>query len=907
LKFASRFINLSDLLKLNILKNNQYPLNNLIMKKIYLAFIALLINGIVLAQYPGGGNRGGQSMNLGHFYGKVVDAVTGKAIEGASIQLSQNKMDTALKKRRNFVVAVMLTDKKGDFSIDKLPVLTAYQLLITAVGYKTYDEKVAFNLKMSGGDMSQMLNAVDKDLGNIKMPHNEQQLQTVVVAADKSLVQMNIDRKVFNVDKSLTSVGGSAVDVMKNIPSVNVDIDGNVTLRNSTPQIFIDGRPTTLTLDQIPADEIESVEIITNPSAKFDASGGGSGILNIVLKKNRKAGYNGNVRANLDSRLRYGAGADINIKQGKINFFANTMYNQRKSLSTQNIQRIDHLDGVTAALSQNSKPENLGHFAFGRAGFDYFPDIRNTFTLSGVIVGGKFSNTSLLDITRDSTFSSYVTNETGISNTNGNFSFNNYGATLSYKHNFAKPNKDITADVSYNYSKNANNSVFTTQYFNADGTAKTPLFQQQISGGGTTKYFTGQTDYTDPISDKIKLEAGLRGSVRNYNSFNANYFYNTSLSKYVSIPGLDSKYQFTDQVYAAYTTFSQKINGFTYQLGARVESSKYSGKLVDSNQVFKNSYPFSFFPSVFLTQKINDKQDIQLNYSRKINRPNFFQLIPYYDFSDSLNISRGNPALVPEFTNLFELNYDLNLKNGNNIIATLYYRHTNNLITRYQYRDKNPNPNRDDSIFISSYANASSSSAYGLEVTSTNKIADWWSLTSNINVYNSKINGNNLESDLNNQKVSWFGKINNQFKLPKNYSIQFTGDYTSKTILPPNRSGGGGGMFFGGGNLATANGYTDPVYGFDIALRKDFLKDKAASLTLSMNDIFRTRIYTTHSTSNFSSTVYSIQDNERRRDPQMVRLNFNWRFGKFDVSLFKRKNLKAEQEGMQNGMQGVGQ
>ena len=360
-------------------------------------------------------------------------------------------------------------------------------------------------------------------------------------------------------------------------------------------------------------------------------------------------------------------------------------------------------------------------------------------------------------------------------------------------------------------------------------------------------------------------------------------------------------------MYAGYTTFSQKIKNFTYQLGGRIESSKYSGKLIDSNQVFKNAYPFSFFPSVFLTQKINDKQDVQLNYSRKINRPNFFQLIPYYNFSDSLNISRGNPKLVPEFTNMFELSYDVNFKNGNNIIATAYYRQTNNLITRYQYRDKNPNPNIADSIFISSFANAKSSNAYGLEVTATNKIADWWTLTSNVNLYNSKINGNNLQGGLTNQKVSWFGKMNNTFKLPKNYSIQFTGDYTSKTILPPNRSGGGGGRFFGGGDLSTANGYTDPVYGFDLAIKKDFLKDKAASLTLSMNDIFRTRLYRTHSESNFSTTVFSTQDNVRRRDAQLVRLNFNWRFGKVDVSLFKRKNLKADQEGIQSGMQDTGQ
>lgn len=878
------------------------------MKKIYLALIALCIAGNLLAQFPaGGGARGGQNMNMGHFYGKVVDNSTGKPLEAVSIQLTQNKMDTVTKKRRDYVVAAMLTDKKGEFSIDKLPIIASYQILITAIGYTPYNEKVAFNLKMNGGDMSQMLNAVDKDLGNIKLIQDAKQLEGVVVTAEKSMLQMNIDRKVFNVDKSLTSAGGTAVDVMKNVPSVNVDIDDNVTLRNASPQIFIDGRPTTLTLEQIPADEIESVEIITNPSAKFDASGGGSGILNIVLKKNRKAGYNGNVRVNVDSRARFGLGADVNIKQGKINFFANSMYNQRKSLSTQSTKRVDYIDGVTAKLSQTDKPENKGHFAFGRAGFDYFPDNRNTITLSGVIVGGNFSNIDLLDLRRDSNFVSYTTNDKGIRNTNGNFTFNNYGSTISYKHNFAKANKNITGDVNYNYSKNTNNSEFSTQYFNNDNSPKTPLLQQKITGGGTTKYITAQTDYSDPITDKMKLEAGLRGSVRNYSSFNENFFYSPLSGKYETIPGINSRYKFKDQVYAAYTTFSQKINDFTYQLGGRLESSKYTGELIDSNQVFKNSYPFSFFPSVFLTQKLNDKQDLQLNYSRKINRPNFFQLIPYYDYSDSLNISRGNPDLVPEFTNLFELSYDVNFKNGNNIIATAYYRQTNNLITRFQYRDRNPNPTKMDSIFISSFANANSSSAYGLEVTASNKLADWWSLTSNVNVYNSTINGNNLESDLSNQKVSWFGKLNNTFKLPKNISIQLTGDYTSKTILPPNRGGGGGGRFFGGGNLSTANGYTDPVYGVDIAIKKDFLKDKTASISLSMNDIFRTRIYHTFSTSNFSKTIYSTQENERLRDPQMVRLNFNWRFGKFDVSLFKRKNMKGEQEGMQNGMQGVAQ
>ncbi|MDP4284255.1 MAG: TonB-dependent receptor [Bacteroidota bacterium] len=852
-----------------------------------------------------GRSGGGQSMNMGHFYGKVIDSNSNKPMEAASVQLTQNRMDTVTKKRKDFVVAAMLTNRRGEFSIDKLSIFGMYQISITAIGFKPFNEKIYFNLKMNGGDMSQMINAVDKDLGNIKLIPNPEQLAGVVVTADAPLLQMNVDRKVFNVSKSLTSVGGTAVDVMKNFPSVNVDIDGNVTLRNITPQIFIDGRPTTLTLDQIPADEIESVEIITNPSAKFDASGGGAGILNIVLKKNRKAGYNGNVRANIDSRLSHGFGADVNIKQGKINFFANAMYNQRKSISNQSTTRTDFINDTKAVLSQDDKPDSRGHFAFGRAGFDYFHDNRNTFSLSGVMVGGSFTNVDKLDISRDSTIGSYMSSENGLSNTTGNFTFHNYGGTFSFKHNFAKADKNITADANYNYSKTSNRLEVATEYFNPDNTPKGLNGQQMSYGDGLTKYFTAQTDYTDPITDKIKLEAGLRGSIRNYSSNNENFSYDHSLNDYVSVPYLNSKYYFKDQVYAGYVTFSQKISNFTYQLGGRIESSKYSGTLVDSNQVFENSYPFSFFPSVFLTQKINDKQDIQLNYSRKINRPNFFQLIPYYNYSDSLNISRGNPALVPEFTNLMELSYDLNLKNGNNIIATAYFRNTDNLIANYQYRDKNPNPGVNDSILVSTFVNANRSDAYGLEVTATNKITDWWSLTSNINLYNSMINGKNLQSDLSNQQLSWFGKLNNTFKLPASYTIQLTGDYTSKTILPPGRGGGGGGRSFGGENLSTANGYSDPVYGFDIAIKKDFLKDKSASVSISMNDFLKTRVYKVHSRSDFSSTIYSIQENERRRDPQIVRLNFNWRFGKFDVSLFKRKNQNADQEGLQNGMQGI--
>ena len=353
---------------------------------------------------------------------------------------------------------------------------------------------------------------------------------------------------------------------------------------------------------------------------------------------------------------------------------------------------------------------------------------------------------------------------------------------------------------------------------------------------------------------------------------------------------------------AAYATFSHQLKKLSYQLGLRLESSKYDGTLVTTNAKFSNKYPFSLFPSAFATYKLTDKQDLQLNYSRKINRPNFFQLIPFIDFTDSLNLSRGNPNLLPEFTNLVEFSYQNQLAKGHSLLSTVYLKNTNDLIARYQYPDKNPNPpSKPDSVLFTTYANASQSYTIGLELTAKDKVTKWWDLTSNLNFFNVTLKAGNLPGGVDNSQLSWFFKMNNNFKLPKNYSIQLSGDYQAKTLVQPGGGGGGRGMMFGGGNLPSSQGYIKPFYGVDIAIRKDFLKNNAASLTLQMSDVFRTRLNQT-----YSESIYFIQESSRRRDPQVFRLNFNWRFGKFDVSLLKRKNMKGEQESMQS-MQGAGQ
>ncbi len=872
----------------------------------------------VSAQYPGGGGgrpggggRGGANATIGHFYGRLVDAKTNKGIDAASVQLFMTKFDTVAKKPKDTLVGGMLTRANGEFSVENLPVFGRYTLKVSAIGYTPIEQKLAFTLKMpsqdgqGNTDMSQALAGVDKDLGNIKMVADAKVLENVTVTASKPLFQMGVDRKVFNVDKSLVSTGQTAQELMKNIPSINVDIDGNVTLRNAAPTIFVDGRPTTLTLDQIPADAIESVEIITNPSAKFDASGGTAGILNIVLKKNRKAGYNGNVRLGIDSRGKFNGGGDINIRQQKVNFFASVNYNQRKSIANTNIYSKNFTNPETD-VNQVSETVSNGSFAFGRIGMDYLMDNRNTFTISGIVVRGSFKNTDELSF--DSIANNAVFRR-GTQLTNTDASFRNYGAALSYKHNFAKAGKELTSDLNFNSSNNDNNGMYNIQLYDPNHVPTGQPYLRKTIGEGKNKFFTGQIDYTNPISDKSKIEMGARAAIRNNTNISNNYVYDYTLvpPDYVYNAALSSNYRFTDRVFAAYTTYSSKIKTWSYQVGLRAESSDYTGtKIGTKDSTFKTQYPISLFPSVFLTKDLGNKQDFQINYSRRINRPNFFQLIPYKDITNPQYPTVGNPGLKPEFTNSFEMSYQKTFPKNYSILASVYFKYTTDLITRYQFKDVISDKIPDSATFTS-YQNANSSTSYGLEVTGRTPLAKWWDMTTNINFYNAKINATNItNAGGTSQRLSYFIKWNNNFKLPKNFSIQLSGDYQSKSVLPQSsgngggggRGGGGGGGMFGGGPQPSAQGYVNPNYGLDIAIRKDFLKNKTASLTLSVNDVLKTRKY-----SYYSYSTIVEQNYERIRDQQIFRLNFSYRFGKVDVSLFKRKNTKAGMEGIQDAQQ----
>lgn len=308
-----------------------------------------------------------------------------------------------------------------------------------------------------------------------------------------------------------------------------------------------------------------------------------------------------------------------------------------------------------------------GNFGFGRIGFDYFIDNRNTLTVSGTMARGKFKPNTTSNLLIDSLFTT-KSSSFNQRNSNSENEFRNLGTNISFKHNFPKAGREWTADATYNKSKNSNINLIQTDFYNRQMNFVDSIFKQRQNGSGNNSNLVIQTDYINPINDNSKFELGARAAIRTVNSAN-NYFYFTNpvnSDAVLFIPALSVKYNSTDNVYAGYASYSNKIKDFGYQLGLRAESSKYEGHLPDKGQDFTIDFPLSFFPSVFLSQKLKNDQELQLNYSRRINRPGFWQLFPFTDYSDSLNISRGNPGLNPEFTNSLELSYMKIFKNRDN-------------------------------------------------------------------------------------------------------------------------------------------------------------------------------------------------------------------------------------------------
>ncbi len=839
---------------------------------------------------PGAGGPGaGGPPSIGRVYGKITDS-TGQPMSQASVLVMKSTVDPNTKKKKLVLLKGTDTKANGEFDLEDLPIASQLVLKLSATGYKPQD--VSFMIvpqqaaAAPGGESNPMGNlpSFSKDLGIIKMTTDTKELSTVTVTAKTPAMRLDLDKKVFNVDRNIVSAGGTAQDVMRNVPSVNVDIDGNVTLRGASPTIFVDGRPTTLSLDQIPADAIESVEVMTNPSAKYDASGGGSGIINIILKKNRKQGYNGSISAGMDSHGAPNALVGLNARQGKVNVSLNGMYMGMNPKTVGTTDRYTFLSDTTTHILQSDLQRGKGHFMFGQLGFDFFVSNKTTISASYIKVGGRFTPTDISHLQTDSITNNWTRSIYSLRNSNAVRSFDVNGAQVGMKHLFAKEGHQLTADGSYFHATSHSSSLYTTDYYTGlPGTPIDHTTYQQVLGTASPSFTTIQTDYTNPLG-KVKLEAGLRASFQSLNNFMDTYNVDKSGNAQITPYGT-SNYKSTSRVYAAYVNLSHTYGNFGYSLGLRAESSNYSGDLLNTPQKhFHNSYPFAFFPSLFLSEKFKHNQELQLSATRKINRPGFFQLIPYTDYSDTLNITRGNPDLVPEFTYTFEMSYMKTFAHSNTLLVSGYYKYTTNLMTRFQDSGLNP---IGKPVLINTYENANNAYTVGGEITSTDNITKWWDITANINVYNSHINTENLKQISQDALWSWFGKFNSNFKLPANFSIQATFIYQSKTNIPANQQQNQFGPP-GSTTQSSSQGYIKPFYGFDIAVKKSFLKNNAASITLSMSDVFRNRESRMYS---FSDLFH--QEYDRLKDPQLFRAVFAYRFGKMDLNLFKRKDTNA--------------
>lgn len=798
-------------------------------------------------------------------YGKLVDIATGKPIEAASVQLYPDA-----KKKTSTLIDGMLSRPNGEFMFQNLPAAGSFRLVITALGYKGFEQEIVIS---AAGEKTEWRN-FEKDLGNLSLENNFKKLDEVVVSTGRPALEMGIDRKIFTVDKSLVATGGTAIDIMKNIPSVSVDIEGNVELRNSTPQIFVDGRPTILTLDQIPADHIEKIELITNPSAKFDAASSG-GIINVVLKKNKRIGLNGVASISGGTPKLFAGNLNLNLRQGKFNFFASAGHNQSGGKAKGNTLRENKSNGITTDyFNQYSVNERSRNFNSVRFGLDFFMTNRNTISISQNFTKGTFGNTETQD-------QEYLDNNKallryGVRSSDGESGFKRNSTRLNYKYNFPKEGKELTADISYNRGTRDNNTDILNSFFNPDGTEYQPLANVWNNSSSTEKQFTVQADFSNPTSEFTKVEMGVRSYHNKFFSYYDAFAKDNGLD--VKLP-LSNNYAYTEMINAAYFTYSYKKEKFSYQLGLRAEQAKFDGELVDSAYKFGYEYPSklkniwdALFPSFFITKKIGEDDELQFNYTRRIRRPRFWQLNPYLDINDPSNIRQGNPELRPEYVNSFELNYSKNYKKGN-ILTVLYFRSNPNDITQYsdtitaaQYQQLN-NAAVDPNAILNTYINASTTNRYGLEFTVQHKAGNNFDITPTINLQYRTVKAKVNNLDLSNKGFNWEAKLITNYKIEtkgpsvfNNMGFQFILDYESPSVIP--------------------QGKQKAEFDVDFAIRKDFLKNKKASLTLAINDLFNTRRWGT-----IYDTEQFYQDSYRRWNVRNFRVTFSYKFGDSKFSL----------------------
>lgn len=784
----------------------------------------------------------------GKITGTVIDGNT-KTIESATI--------TLLRAKDSSVVKMSIADKTGKYVFESVPE-GQYLVSISAIGHnKGFSEVLEVNAANSSINVK-----------TIELIPQAKSLGAVVVTTKKPLVEQKIDRMIVNVDAAVTNVGSTALEVLEKSPGISVDKDGNISLKGKQGvQIYIDGRPTYLAgadlvnyLTSLNSSQLDQIEIMTNPPAKYDAAGN-SGIINIRTKKTKQFGYSGSLSSTYSQGRypRFNESFNFNYRKNKVNLFTNLSYNSHQSFNDLDIQRKfieSSTKEVKSHFDQETKMKNESQSWYGKVGMDYSASKKTTigFVLTGNINPSSFNSESDVDISDPN---KNLLSRT-FANSENETRWKSFTTNLNFRHVFDSSGKELTGDADYLNYRRINSNSLVNAYYDPFGL---PLMKADTLLGNLPQDITIRTvkfDYTHPLKNGAKFEAGVKTS---FVTTDNNAIYDSVINgEQVRDFGRSNHFKYDENVNAVYVNYSKPLSKKIFgQFGLRLENTIAKGNQVTTGEQFKRNYT-QLFPTAYFMYKANEKNSFGLNYGRRINRPNYEDLNPFLEFLDKYTYERGNPNLKPQFSHNVELSHTYK----GFLTTTLNYTNTTDIINEVleQFPDKNETAVKKENI--------AKQRQYGLAVNAGGKINKWWNANLYANVYNNRFEGIiNGGYETITATTAQFN-VSNQFKFGKTWGAEISGFYRTPGIDGVFRIGGFGMM--------------------NLGVSKQVLKGKG-SLRFSIRDIlYSQKIDGTIKYGNIDAAFQQV------RDSRVFSLNFSYRFNKGKVNSQKRKTGGASDE-----------
>lgn len=805
---------------------------------------ALRCLGLLVMLFP----LAARAQTTGAVAGTLLDAANGQPLPFTTVVLLRFQDSSQ-------VVTSAQSAENGSFTLEPVPP-GAYLLRTSAVGYGTLRRAVTLTPA-----------APTLCLGTLRLASTTTKLGEVTVTGERAAVVDNLDKKVINVDKDLNSAGGTAVDVLQNVPSVAVDQNGQATLRGADVAIYLDGKPApaNFRLEQLPASRIENVEVIANPSARYPAAGAG-GVINITLKKQQKDGWNGQAAGIMGTRDKYNLSLSANRKLGKLNFFGSYDANDNRYRGQSDLRQTATVEGLTTRTDQDGRSLRHQQYHGGRFGVDYDLTDNQKITVSADLSGNRGSSRKNLNtlLTRG-TDAPLALRNLGYSNEKQHQSV--YSAD--YRRTWAAhKGRELTANATL---VNVGVDVQVGQRV-LDGPASYPRQERRQLYGVAVNVLEAQADYVHPLGEKGRLDAGLRNESQ-WSDGTTDYLLQAGENEaFVRLDDQSFAYRYAQHVRAGYATLQQAFGKWSLQGGLRAEHTTLNGRVLPNTGQFTQRY-LNLFPTAMIVRTLPGDQRLQLSYSRRLNRPNFMQVLALPIYNDQRNYRIGNPVLRPEYINAVELGHQATWQQTS-LTTTLFWRQTTDAIQAIRAIDTaaTRRSGQPDFITRTSYQNFGQTNNYGLELSFNQPIAKWWKLTASGSVYRNEVtsflgNGSNRHS------VTGTARLMNSFTPTKHLDVQLTANYRAPQLTPQ-------------GRLAA-------YHGIDLALRQRLFEDRAA-LTLRVSDIFNTR-------RNYTQ-LYSegLESNFRTKyETRVGYLGFTWFFG-------NSKPSKKIDQGPQGGGGGFG-